>query len=527
VNGASYPLLAALLLTAAPAAAREIALGWETNLNWDSNPQRLVRDEEADVSLYGGPDLTLRERGRRVDYSLRYRPQYEQFLRETSINGFEHFGRAAVRWNVSPRTQLHFDQDLSRTRSFNSTFLDPVPGIDPVGSAAELQIRRRAVLRSTSQLRASRVLSPRWSLEGTLDGQVFEFEDERRASAFSARGSAQALRVLTPRTVVGLGAGVTRQDFDDTDRSVGQGTTFFEGFGVFRYQLSPVFSLSFSGGPAWSRPDDIEDEQFAPRQGVGQDLSGVTRLVDPTRCLAAFQPQGLPAGTFSRSACVSQQGLSPALSPLIPGVVIDPRLVRFSAVDLYNDQGEPDGSLSFFGRAAIERRWQQWFTSLSYQRRANASSGLDASTNLDLVTAQLAWVPDRRRWRVDLRGIWTRQEAASEQAQYDFLLADVPTTVYVDSAGRIFEQPVAGATAVPNASRVVGVRTIGFVDSGVEITSYLLDLRVTRRMSENLVLLASAGWWQQEVTGDFREAREVESLRFQVGATWSFDPIEF
>lgn len=535
----SARLLSLLLLVVslAPAAARavEVELGWASQVTWDSNPLRLDEDEESDFSLYGGPNLRVRERGRTLDLLAAYNLRYEQFIDLSSVNGFEHFANGLVTWRPSPRSELRAKHAFSRTRGLGATFLSPVAGIDPIDEVTELQIDRSPRIRNISSLSSTHRLSPRWSIENTLDADLFDPEDELRADSMSIRGGTQLLNALTPRLVAGAGVALTRNDFEDTERSIGTGTTIGEAFGVARFQISPTLNLFFSGGPAWSLPDDTPDSTFAPRNGVRQDPAEVARLVDPTRCVVPA-PGVVPAGTVSLTSCPQRDvffvppggGLQFAPSALIDTVAIDPRAFVLDKVDVLGEIEDPGGSLTFFGRIGIDKQWRTVSASAFYKRRTSTSSGINSSTNLDLATASVRWTPDRQRWSFDFRGTWTLQTAASEQAFSDILLDPNPVTVYVTPSGQIFDTPVTGATAIPNAARVVGARSFGLVDTGLETETVRFDLQASRHFTRNFVVNATAGWWRQESQDNFDdEARVVENLRFVLGFTWSLAPIEF
>lgn len=524
-----------LFVTFAPSAAggAELTLGWNTQVIGDSNPLRSADDEDPDASVYGGPNLTFRHRGPTLDTQLDYRLRYEQYIDHSSANGFEHFANGFARWKATPETTLEVTNAFSRTRGLSAEFLAPIPGIDPIGVAGDLKLERSAVTYAVPTARLTHKISELWSFESSLEGTVYDSEDERQAPSQSLRGSGEFVRILSPRMMAGAGAAVTRQQFGGTDWTVGSGASFFEGFGIFRYQISPTLSLSFAGGPAWNEPDSPADYARTPRVGARPDAGEVTRLIDPTRCVLPVSGQ-VPAGTVSISACPQQdvRFLPPgsnvpvfAPSSLIPTVAIDPRALRFHRADRLGEVDDIPGSVTFFGRASLDKQWRHFTGSLFYQRRASTSSGLNTSTDVDLASALLRWTPDRW-WSVDLRGTWILQTQSSEQAFSDALLDPNPVTVYVDSGGRVFDTPQPGATVVPNAARIVGVRDAGLIDLGLEIETVRLDLRAERRFGEHMVVSAATGWWHQTTSGDFQEERTLDNFRIEVGFTWSLSPIE-
>ncbi len=523
-------IMGLLLLAVVPAAgAAQLELGWDSRMTWDSNPLRSSNDEEPDFSAYVGPDIEISEHSQAFDYWLSYRLRYEQYVENSSVNGFEHFASARGTWRIGPRSELSLGNSFNRTRGLAVDFLEPVPGIAPVGATGELQFRRDPTLRNFTTAVYSYQLSKLWSFESTLDGILYDYEDEFRQDVFSLRGSGQLTRALSERLVAGFGAAFTRQDFEDTPRSMEHGASIVEGFGLARYQISPTLAFSVAGGPAWNQPDDLGGKSMAPENLVGRDSNGVARLIDPAGCF--FPVTGVPAGTISSRSCVFPGTNVFLPTALIGTAAVDPSRLRFDSVDILGESQDPEGSATFFGRAALTKIWRTVQGELSYRRSASTSSGL-GSTNLDVAAAIVTWQPDRRPWRFAARATWTLQTSANEQPGIDLLIAPTGTTVYVDSIGQVHDAPVPGATAVPNAARVVGVRRIGSLGSESEIETVVFDLRADRRLSEHLVLTTQAGWRRQETRRDFSggdasDPITIDDLRFQVGLTWSLDPIEF
>lgn len=216
-------ILALLLLAVAPAAgAAQLELGWDSRMTWDSNPLNSSNDEDPDFSAYVGPDIAIRERSQVFDYWLSYRLRYEQYVEESSVNGFEHFADARGTWRIGSRSELSFGNSFSRTRGFAVDFLEPVPGIDPAGTTGELHFQRDPILRNFTTASYSYQLSKLWSFESTLDGSLYDYEDEFRQDVL-LRGSGQFVRALSERLRVGFGGAFTRQEFDDTPLQHGAG----------------------------------------------------------------------------------------------------------------------------------------------------------------------------------------------------------------------------------------------------------------------------------------------------------------
>src|SRR5690606_9925346 len=109
-----------------------------------------------------------------------------------------------------------------------------------VDAAGELRLRRNLVLRNSSTATYRYQLTQLWSFESSLIGQLYDYEDDLRSDVFSVRGSGQLMRSLSPRMAIGAGSAITRQNFSGSERSIEQGATIGELFGVFYYRVTPT-----------------------------------------------------------------------------------------------------------------------------------------------------------------------------------------------------------------------------------------------------------------------------------------------
>jgi hypothetical protein len=174
--------------------------------------------------------------------------------------------------------------------------------------------------------------------------------------------------------------------------------------------------------------------------------------------------------------------------------------------------GDEDTSLTFYGTGAIRYERAPYTFDLSYTRRASASTGAGATTNLDTVTMLASWNPDRK-WRVSMRATWQKQTSAYDQLEF--------TGQFVGP----------GCGMLPGICQPVYQN----VSDAVDVTSYRVNFRVSRLLTRRLQLHALASWWYQDSTGGLEttssgnlisEPDETrDSLRFELGVSWDFDPI--
>jgi hypothetical protein len=493
---------------AVPAAAVEFVPGWETGGAWESNAGRVEGEEESGFSLRGGPELRLRRPRGDVTFDVRYAPRYDYEFALQEAGGFDHFVSGDLDWVVTPVTTLSLGQDLSYTTSL--LFLPPDAGVTEGG----VETSREHVLRSITTLRATRSLSPVSRIEAIGTGQLFEYEEEGQADGRSFSGALQWLRTLSPRTSVGFGSSVTRQDFDKTQLTdEGRGTTFYQGYGILSYSIDDKTSLNLQGGPAWTSPDEI-GASTVPARDLGVIGSFVQRpdggvVFAPVLVRASSCP---PAG--DNRFILFPQSPSPCAPLTVGGQAILPFTVVGGNPQVqvpFVRTEEVEGSLTAFGRVALSRRWRLVTGTLSYQRTASAAGGFGTSTNLDTLSAALAWRPNED-WTVSTTSSWNRQLSSSEVPVLELLVEPAPVAVR-------------GLGIVQDAARVVEARTRDTSDSAIETQSYRLDLRVNRRIDEHLSIVGGATYWWQKDAGDLQIEETRSDLRFELGLSWVWDPV--
>jgi hypothetical protein len=453
----------------------------------------------------------VRQRQGDLRYSVQYSPRYEAFLDLDDANAFEHFATVAATWSVDRRTELHLDNRFSYSRGLRDVF-EPT-GPDP--EEGEILIDREAVLRNAASASASRWLSPRTQLVMNLSQQYYDYEDEARSDATSFRGGASLRRLLTQRQSAGFGLAVTRQDNLDTDFQEGRGTTFFETFALYDLVISRTLTFSLAAGPSWVLPDEFEDDrtvlQYATTS-ASTPFGSVPFLADRASCSA----EGVAGSCTGVAEAFDRDTGDEVFVPVSAMPII--------SVPFQDGAPEADGNLTIFGNVSLSYRREPFAWTLGYTRRASNTSGLGTSTNLDVARATATWSP-ARRWLLNLRAAWQRQTSASEIPNVAALVADAGATVFLNANGAVVDDPADAEFEVRNVALIDRVRTVDLIDDAVDTTSYTFDLRASHNLTRQLRLQGVASYWYQTSGGETGSDTQRQSLRFELGVTWSFDPI--
>jgi hypothetical protein len=509
-------LLAASLVTASlPADAADLELGWTGRGVWTSNVFRTTTNEEDAFSVYTGPDIAIYQTRGDVQYNLEYRPRYEAFVDLDDANATEHFANADLAWTINPLTQVAFHNSFARSVGLRGVF-DPL-GPDP--DAGEILVDRESILRNLATGSFSRWLSQRNQLVVNVSHYYFDYEEEERPDSQNFRGAVNLRRTLSRRQTAGIGFAVSRLDNEETSFQEDRGTTYLETYAIYELLVSRTLRFSLAAGPTWILPDDFADERAQLQYAVTRQ----TIFINGAR----FQFPVLA----SRAACTGDLASSCAT----PAPIIDlttnappilPPTLQLPIVDVPYQDGAPsaDSSLTLFGSASLIYDRPPYRGVLSYTRRASNSGGLGGSTNLDIATAALVWEPDRR-WHFMARTSWSRQTSATEFPIAGGVVDPAGEDLLLDEAGRIVTDPAAARYSIPGVARIGAVRTVDFLDDAVDVTAYRVELRASHRLTRRFTVDAIGSYWYQTSGADERVDADRQSFRFELGFSWSLDPI--
>jgi hypothetical protein len=208
--------------------------------------------------------------------------------------------------------------------------------------------------------------------------------------------------------------------------------------------------------------------------------------------------------------------------PGLPSGIVPITALPLTVLPFEGSTPTVDGSLNLYGSVALSYIRKPFNWTVSYTRRANNSSGTGTTTNLDVARIVAGW-DVARRWRLTGRAIWQRQSSASDVTRSFVILMDAGSTVFLNASGFPVSDPALAEYEVRDVAQNGAVR-IELDDSSTDITSYTFQLRATHEFSRRLHLQLVGSYWYQTTETDFDDS-DRESLRFELGFTWSFDPI--
>ena len=492
-------MLIGLAAVASRATAAEFVPSIDFSGSWESNVFRTIDNEESAFSLLAGPNVQLLDHAGALQYDLRYKMHYEYFPSISGINGFQHFFDGTATYQFNPRTWLTVIDSFSKASFAIQSFNNGVPGTG--GLVQGPQNGRRDLTINNVSATLSHSLTPTWQAQLSFNQSIYDYPQNKQFnltefSGSSMGGSAQITDMISPRTTLGFGAAVTRQDFEQGGTS-GRGSTFYNSFGILSYQLTRTLTLSASAGPSLIDPDTVS---------VPTELAAVPAFplnsnhlpVDPNTCPS----QG------SNRVYDPRKPNSCRPFPFPPGVTFfftGTELVPFLTADLSKVQP----SLTYYGNVILQKKWETATATLRYSRSANAASGLATSTNLDSLSGSFEWTPTHE-WTVTGSVYYDRQTAASKSQQ--LLLAVAPGILFTNLG------PISGP------AQSVGV-TARLVNDAFEFDTYGAQVTLTRRISRHLSINGTGGWWMQKSLIQNQSQPSIQDVRLTFGLTWSFDPI--
>lgn len=492
-----------------PAGAAEFIPGWKSEVLWNSNVLSSGSNAESDFSFTNGPSLRVREQQGEFTYDAEYRLAYEAYTRLNGINEFDQFFSGTGGWRATANTSFFASNDFAYTSNLNAIFQQSGTGVNEV---SVISPTRERITVNTARAGMTHRFGRLWQLSVTGSNDYYDYSDSLQSDSLSTSGTLQLTRSVTPRLVVGGGARVQRQEFGDVADIPGRGTTFYQGFGVVQYQISPTLSLVGQGGPAYAVPDQPS--------AVSVQQAAYYVPVVPSTCMAKqadgrpiFRPKtGDPFG-----GCAQSQFLDRANGRPVANVPFAPPTVD---VPFVGEQQSLDPSLTYFGSLSLEKDWRRWHASVSYQRSASSASGIGTSTNLDLFSGAVTWRPTPH-WDVTLSGSYSTQTAISTGRIPQNALANG----ILLTNGEIWDP----RTPLPRIVAPVGIpinASLGAnADNAYDVSSYLLEMRAERRISRRLILDGSVSWFQQKNAGAAILASNETVYRVVFGFTWNFDPI--
>jgi hypothetical protein len=502
VNSYRCSIIVALLLLPLASSAEELTLGVNALSAYDSNVFATEVDAEDDVSFRIEPDALLEDQEGKLQWDLRYRPSYEQFVDFNEKSGWTHLADGGLSWQVDPKTRVELSDRFGRFRSvgrFNE--LVTTGEADLVGDATEFGFRSDDNTRNTVDASLTHNLTPRQMLIFDLGHNLLDYDREERADHDTVSAIGRYMQVVSRRDELGAGVSYQHASLEGTSLRRSQATDFYNLFGTWRHQFDETLELSLAVGPTWIDGDELDDPVTVATNVLLYPLlsvEGETRLVRATSC-----PTEDGALVLTGECEVIDQELTPAQLNAV-------RLVR---TNLEFEGPVPSGSnssLTYFANLALSKRWERWSGTVSYRRQQSDSSDLGSSNVADVLSGALQWKPSPR-WVSSLRLSLVRQAQATQA---------VRSAIAVRSTDL---SPIFGP-AFTDVAESVALRAVE-VDQDIDTWTFWASLSVRYRVSERTTVFGNAIYWDEWTGAGSQFGTDYNRFRFHLGVEYQFDPI--
>ena len=499
--------LAATLLFPLAAAAADLTVELEGQVEYDDNALRLSGEEEDDVLFRIRPLVKLHEdRGQDVIWAISYAVPFEFAVENgDELDDIDHIARGSATYRVNERLDFYVRDDFRYLRNaLREVVVEDV--LAGEGTFLINQERDRVTL-NDAEIGAKYRFTPRLSGEANVAHELFDTERDDRADNWLLRGAGELNYVVTPKHTVGIGVRYFHQQFDDRESIPGSTVNSYNGFLQWVYRISETLQFSIAAGPTY-----IDSEQDDPAASVNAAAIPFVSLAGGTNVtgLGLVDVTGAPAaGTANPgSIVVSQLASCPTLigsgiqvfqgavcpipnaasaTPATAGVFLDGvnDAAAVAAATTTTPQvdpfatGESDSQLEIFGTAVIRKDWSENFHSaLRYERTQGGASGLGGAVVRDAVNFSNDW-DFAERWRLNVRADWILRQSVIDNGVSQFLVAGDG-----DPGNAFFTGTTpAGAT---------GLATIQGGDTNkIDTMRYGVAGRLTHRFTRN-----TSGWIQ-------------------------------
>jgi hypothetical protein len=524
-------LAVALLLGAGEASAVELQVRTSAGGVYDSNVGNNTTDEneEYDFSLEGSVELMLRSDPRSTDltWEVSYRPRYEKFIRFSEFDDLEHLVRGRFEYALTDATKfdgrVRFRQTDRSSRRLPEDDTSPDPG-DPETSNGSDRVDRVEL-----NLGMSHLLTPRWTLSGNASYDLARYQRSNRSDYDAAGGVLSLSYALTRRQSLGGGLAYTHQALSDTQNRPGQTTNYGTAFLSWQYRITPLWRTNLRVGPAYIRSDDNEQPDTFYGSNLFYTRDGGLVKLDTCPNLGGGDLSSLGFDTrFGSDQCERLEDAGGLPNP-------DSEL-QLTNPQSFDRKGE---SLTAFAVASIGRTGEKSNFSLDFRRTQGENYGGRTSQIQNILGSSFLWQPTQR-WTILARATWSLRTSATDTSQV------VPVLVPAGQAGIVGVPANAAVLAVPNPNLNMGnglpstgfSSTTGFTgearaidsnaDQGVDITTYTVNLRLTRSFSRRLEGFTAFRFRFQDNQGDFLGVgRKQKDIEVGLGVRYLFDAIQF
>jgi hypothetical protein len=518
------------VFAAGTARAAELVPAISSEIGYDSNNEGRTSNEDGSARVRTTPEISLRETVGRLAFDANLRVAYDNALDFTDADDyFDQFANLGVVWTISSRTELSLSnqfariENIDRTVAVDSFALEEVP---------DNEDRRTRNIRNRSVLSLSHRLTSRWTAFFSGDYLLRTFRTENRPDRTALSGTTSLSYALNARTSVNFGARAIYDSYEQSTRRRGSRARYYQAFTGLQYLIAPDLRMSVQGGPVWVdqttnpgnldfrtypfvtsfmgfRPQDFLDPSVDPSQDFGFVLDQSTcPVLDGVSYASEFtssNPDGCLIASFTPVL------MTTANNPVKSG---QPRVAGSS-----NDSSGWD----FFTNFELVKTWEWGDVGLSYNRRESSTGGSGNSAIADSISLVASGFEPAPLWTLGGLFNWTQRDSTGREAAD--IAAVVPVNLLVDENGNINGSGT--LTPIIGAGESRGYVTEGSFKNAYDVTSYLVELRAERRLTEKLVTYAKTSWRRDERSGELQSNNNLDIFRIFVGLRYTFDPLLF
>lgn len=536
------------------ALAGELKLTLNGSGQFDTNTARSDSNEVGDFSFRVGPTILVHDQRGKLNYRVRYNPVYQKFIDRTEFDKLSHFASGSWDYRIGNKTTLSLTESFKFAQSINQEAAGTALG--DVDGSPRAETERGDVYSNVARFTADHKFTPRTSGQLTLTHQFFDSDNTNTSQNTSLSALTSLNYAVGARDRVGVGGGISFQQFDGVRGQSGSDTFTYRVFASWLHNFGQNTALSIRGGPAListkqDRPDpegfdgvyphlvvvrDGSVDQVYADLGLSTpasvtDLSGVdllegaeisagSILVPTEDCFSMIQPVPVLDLRFVSSAFP----ISPAncsFSRIATPDVDDDQdafigTVRSDEVDFFFppgvDSGKTTGStITFFGEVSLSHSWTEKLTSsFSYSRSDSAASSLGSSTIADRVSFQTNWEPTSRL-SVDFRADWIQRKSSNE---------------ITNSFREVEFSPVPDANFA--AVGYTGVLATSTTDNAVDTSYYRASVRAEYQFTRRMTLSARLTYQKQDTSRASTSANsDFGDLIAHFGVRYALDPFHF
>jgi len=461
--------------------AEEVVVSVETEGEYNSNILGTETDEVDSLLTRIGPVVTITDREGRLKQRTVYRGEFVWYDNAKNIDSYEQYLNADVTYQLSKRTSVEVKDAFADRSSIRFSEAELEDLADTLDGGIDPYIRNLFDARLTH--RFSRRLS------GTVDfnHEMVNYEDNTfNVDSSFIGGGASLAYAITRQDTIGVGGAFSYQSYESTGSFLGSRGRTWNGFLSWSHQFENDLKLRIQGGPSYvTAIGPTKAVALKSFQAAIPGTSVSSGLAFP--CTDAADPAKYP-GLFLETSC----------SPVI--VFGSNPVVRLPIVGT----DHIDHSITFFARAGLTKRWENWTLSAHFIRRQSGASGDSGTSALNRALVSLNYDAGRE-WSFYASAVWSRRKRFGDPIRHvDYL-------VIPDSGG--ITQRVAKLTE--------------YGENRSANDQYSLILGTKRRLTKRLYTAVTFRYRNQVLEKQVVATRNTEF--FVVGAAfdYDFDPIWF